>query len=126
MVSSHSALRAELHQLEADRQRLVQQAAAERSQLQEKAAVEWEEARVHAERLAARVAELEGQKAVELRLTVVSHESEWRAEAARAAALQARVKELTTGWASQQQREQQQQRLQQQRERLEIAWWVAS
>lgn len=113
VLANRAALRADLQAAAAERQQLAEQAQAERQRLAGEAQREREAAAATSRQLAARVAELEGRKAVELRLTVVSHEAEWRAEAARVVALEARAGELQGQVAAYQQQE-----------RVEAARWV--
>lgn len=117
-------LAGKLEPLLAGRQALQAQleaAAAERAQLEAGALEAREAAAASAQRAAAaaaareqellgRVAELEARKPLHLTLTV-SHEAEWRGEAVRAAALEARSADLAAQVAAFQRRE-----------RLEAAW----
>ena len=115
VLASRLALQAQLGTAAEQQRQLLEQARAEREAAAAAAQRERQAAGAAAaqtEQLMASIRELETRKPVHLSLSV-SHEAEWRAEAVRAAALEARAGELQ-GRVSAYQRQ----------ARLEAAWWV--
>lgn len=88
----------------------LEAAIGERQQLEEAAVAKQAAAAAVAQQLQARIVELEARPPMRLSLTV-SHEAEWRAEAVRAAALEARATELQATLSAHQRQA-----------RLEAAW----
>ena len=117
-VASGAALQVQLDTALAAQQQLAQQAEDERRLAAQQAT---DERRLAADKLRAaeaasaalqaRVSELEARRVVSLSMTVQSHETEWRAEAVRAAALEARCTELQVQLTARQRTE-----------RLQAAW----
>ncbi len=93
VLASRLALQSHLEAAAAERQQLEEQARAEREAGAAEAAQRAAAAAAAERQLLARIAELEARQPVHLRLTV-GFEAEWRAEAVKAAALEARLGEL--------------------------------